>query len=373
MLAGLPLLWLVVANATCDSRKGQEDLSYSYEVVRFHLSECRDMGAGSLDPVGLEEATRLSDEIEGMLDEESWTRAAEAISQLERNVGIILEQMKSWDPDEDGLSTYAEYMLYGTSWAEGDTDGEKLEWGNVDQIMKWIRKIVYREGFGDILAEGCMRASEMVGRDSGYYCLNIKGQELYEPCRGSMAWALGAIVSTRGGGHTTGAPVLETVGGLDPEKMQKVYHIDEDGNTWSAGTMAAQVDTEDYGARTLYAMQSPEVWVEDFGTAQLVQGQAIVPIEPTFLQTINRRQAYHVFLTALGDCHGLYVADKGPNSFEVRELGGGTADVAFDYRIVAKRLSYEALRLESSRLDVEVPGPGGRADAHAPEDEGEAP
>ena len=124
MLAGLPLLWLVVANATCDSRKGQEDLSYSYEVVRFHLSECRDMGAGSLDPVGLEEATRLSDEIEGMLDEESWTRAAEAISQLERNVGIILEQMKSWDPDEDGLSTYAEYMLYGTSWAEGDTDGD---------------------------------------------------------------------------------------------------------------------------------------------------------------------------------------------------------------------------------------------------------
>jgi aldehyde:ferredoxin oxidoreductase len=41
-----------------------------------------------------------------------------------------------------------------------------------------------------------------------------------------MAWALGAIVSTRGGGHTNSAPVLETVGGLDAEKMQKVYHIE---------------------------------------------------------------------------------------------------------------------------------------------------
>ena len=108
---------------------------------------------------------------------------------------------------------------------ESDTDGDKLEWGNEDQIMKWIKKIVYREGFGDILAEGCKRASELIGRDSGYYCLNIKSQELYEPCRGSMAWALGAIVSTRGGGHTNSAPVLETVGGLNAEKMQKVYHI----------------------------------------------------------------------------------------------------------------------------------------------------
>jgi len=109
---------------------------------------------------------------------------------------------------------------------ESDTDGEKLEWGNMEQIMKWIKKIVYREGFGDILAEGCKRASEKIGRDSGYYCLNIKGQELYEPCRGSMAWGLGAIVSTRGGGHTNSAPVLETVGGLDAAKMQKVYHIE---------------------------------------------------------------------------------------------------------------------------------------------------
>lgn len=124
MLLGLPLLWLVLANATCDSRRGQEDLAYSYEVVRFHLSECRDMGADSLDPVSLKEAMRLSEEIDGMLDEGNWTQASEAIAQLEQTVGLLLDQMKSWDPDEDGLSNYAEYMLYGTSWAEGDTDGD---------------------------------------------------------------------------------------------------------------------------------------------------------------------------------------------------------------------------------------------------------
>ena len=124
VLLGLPLLWLVLANATCHNRKGDEDLVNSYKVVRFRLSECRNMGAESLDPVGLEEAMRLSEEVDGMLDKGNLTQASEALAQLEQTVGFLLEQMKSWDPDEDGLSNYAEYMLYGTSWAEGDTDGD---------------------------------------------------------------------------------------------------------------------------------------------------------------------------------------------------------------------------------------------------------
>jgi hypothetical protein len=124
ILLGLPLLWLVLANATCNNRKGDEDLVNSYKVVRFRLSECRNMGAESLDPVSLEEAMRLSEEVDGMLDKGNWTQASETLAQLEQTVGFLLEQMKSWDPDEDGLSNYAEYMLYGTSWAEGDTDGD---------------------------------------------------------------------------------------------------------------------------------------------------------------------------------------------------------------------------------------------------------
>ena len=124
ILLGLPLLWLVLANATCHNRKGDEDLVNSYKVVRFRLSECRNMGAESLDPVSLEEAMRLSEEVDGMLDKGNLTQASEALAQLEQTVGFLLEQMKSWDPDEDGLSNYAEYMLYGTSWAEGDTDGD---------------------------------------------------------------------------------------------------------------------------------------------------------------------------------------------------------------------------------------------------------
>jgi len=125
LLVGLLLLWVVLANASCHNRKvGQEDLLNSYGVMRFRLSECRNMGADSLDPAGLEEAERLSNEIGGMLGTGNWTQASKALPQLEQALGFLLDQMKSWDPDEDGLSNYAEYMLYGTSWAEADTDGD---------------------------------------------------------------------------------------------------------------------------------------------------------------------------------------------------------------------------------------------------------
>jgi hypothetical protein len=124
ILLGLPLLWFVFASASCHNRRGQEDLFSSYEVLLFQLSECRNMGADSLDPMGLEKAEGLSEEVSGMLDRGNWTQASKAIARLQETIGSLLDEMKSWDPDEDGLSNYAEYMLYGTSWAEADTDGD---------------------------------------------------------------------------------------------------------------------------------------------------------------------------------------------------------------------------------------------------------
>jgi hypothetical protein len=161
-----------------------------------------------------------------------------------------------------------------------------------------------------------------------------------------------------------------------------VFRVDEGGNVWAAGnadldqgTKSAIVQTQEYGRRKLYCMESPGVWFEDFGTAQLANGQATVTIEPLFLQTINTGVPYHVFLTPLGDCNGLYVTNKTATSFEVRELGGGSANVGFDYRIVAKRLGFEDLRLEPpDPPDKEVPGPGGgRPNASVPKEESEPP
>lgn len=101
----------------------------------------------------------------------------------------------------------------------------------------------------------------------------------------------------------------------------------------------------------LYAIEGPENWFEDAGSGRLSNGVAIVQIESTFAQTVNTGMDYHVFLTPNGDCKGLYVTQKSPTSFELHELGGGTSNVAFDYRIMAKLKGYETIRLEDRTKD----------------------
>jgi hypothetical protein len=87
-----------------------------------------------------------------------------------------------------------------------------------------------------------------------------------------------------------------------------------------------------------YASESTSATLEDFGTAQMIDGVANVAIESRFATTIDRTTAYYVFLTPLGDTKGLYVSDKTPGGFQVRETQGGRSTLSFDYRIVARPL-----------------------------------
>ena len=103
----------------------------------------------------------------------------------------------------------------------------------------------------------------------------------------------------------------------------------------------------------LSAIESPENWFEDFGSGKLSNGSAVVRLEPVFAQTVNTELEYHVFLTPNGDCKGLYISQKSPTSFEVRELGGGTSNVRFDYRIVALRKDFESIRLADHTHDFD--------------------
>ena len=125
--------------------------------------------------------------------------------------------------------------------------------------------------------------------------------------------------------------------------------VEEDGDLWAWGTKSAVVQTANHSQRLLYAMESPEVWFEDFGKASLVNGEATVAFESIFAEAANLQVDYHVFLTPL--CQEpvlLFVTAKGVKSFTVRgvTLNGQPTDCTFDYRVVAKRLGYEQVRLE---------------------------
>ena len=104
-----------------------------------------------------------------------------------------------------------------------DLDGLELHWGDEAAVFELTRKLCYRQGCGNLLAEGCARAAELTGRGSEYYAMHIKKQDLYELLKSSNGWCLGTATSTRGGGHTTGAPNCEQNGmEMDNEMSMKL-------------------------------------------------------------------------------------------------------------------------------------------------------
>lgn len=85
---------------------------------------------------------------------------------------------------------------------EKDTNGLVLEYGNNESFLEIIRQITFREGFGDILAEGTYRAAQKIGGDAPKYAITAKKMEFaaHEP-RGKWNVGLGYAVSPNGGDH----------------------------------------------------------------------------------------------------------------------------------------------------------------------------
>ena len=131
---------------------------------------------------------------------------------------------------------------------------------------------------------------------------------------------------------------------------QVTFFTDTLGDTTAIGVKHAAVPMQNGQMVDVSSMESPEVWFEDFGSGQLTGGVTTVSIDPSFSQIVNTLNGYHVFLTPSGDCKGLYVTQKTPGSFEVRELGGGQSYVEFDYRIVVHRKGYETTRLPVAKM-----------------------
>jgi hypothetical protein len=119
------------------------------------------------------------------------------------------------------------------------------------------------------------------------------------------------------------------------------------------GNKSAIVPFSDGSHRLMQCMESPEHWFEDFGAARLKRGQAVVNLDADFANTI-RAGDYRVFLTPEGDCCGLYVKRKRGDGFEVRELQGGTSNVAFSFRVIGRRRDIKRHK-RFAKIDIAPP------------------
>jgi len=95
---------------------------------------------------------------------------------------------------------------------ESDTDGIALTWGNAAAMIAMIDKMIAREGFGDILADGVKIAAERIGNGTAEFAMHVGGQEpglhnaLFLPSRGT-----GFVCDPTPGRHT--AAVMARIDG----------------------------------------------------------------------------------------------------------------------------------------------------------------
>jgi aldehyde:ferredoxin oxidoreductase len=129
---------------------------------------------------------------------------------------IALSEVLSWTMEctERGLLTAA------------DTDGLEVTWGNQEAVLALIDKIVRREGFGDLLADGVRTAAARTGRGTEDLAMHGKGLEVFEADpRSIKAYALGNAVASRGADHLRSEPWFEFSG--DAEEGVRRFGVAE--------------------------------------------------------------------------------------------------------------------------------------------------
>jgi aldehyde:ferredoxin oxidoreductase len=83
-----------------------------------------------------------------------------------------------------------------------DLDGLDFRWGNVDAVIEMVKKIAFREGFGDRAAEGSQALTDGMGDTAMEYAVTVKGLELpmHDP-RAYHGLGLAYMTSNRGACH----------------------------------------------------------------------------------------------------------------------------------------------------------------------------
>ncbi len=133
--------------------------------------------------------------------------------------GNFLCDLLGLDPISTGVTIACAMELFERGIISTVDTGRILRFGDEDAMLDMIRAIGYREGFGDILAEGSYRMAERFGHPE--YSISVKKQEFpaYD-ARGAQGMGLQYATSNRGACHVRGymtAPeILGSPVKLDP-------------------------------------------------------------------------------------------------------------------------------------------------------------
>ncbi len=129
------------------------------------------------------------------------------------------------------------------------------------------------------------------------------------------------------------------------------------------GTVSTLINDNNNVPRIMFAPEAPEIVFQDFGTGQLINGEAYIELDPILKKSlhIDAKHPLKVYVTLEGDCNGVFVTNKSVNGFTVKELQGGTSNAPFSWQIVASRADTKDAsgNVVSKHVGVRLPvGPG---------------
>jgi len=103
-----------------------------------------------------------------------------------------------------------------------DTGGLDLNFGNHEAMNTVLKLMAYREGIGDLLADGSKAAAEKIGKGADKYAMHVKGLELpaYD-VRGAKAHGLNYATSYTGADHCRGYAFQEIFGIPVPHEVDR--------------------------------------------------------------------------------------------------------------------------------------------------------
>ncbi len=126
-----------------------------------------------------------------------------------------------------------------------DADGLELNWGNADAIVKLVKKMIAREGIGDILADGVKQAVKKIGKGLERYAMHAGGQEpgMHDPRMDPMM-GIHYSVDPTPGRHTIGSDTYYNY-------MQLWQYV-----TWAPKVKNRTLKEEQYAASDTVALKS---------------------------------------------------------------------------------------------------------------------
>ncbi|AEM77864.1 aldehyde ferredoxin oxidoreductase family protein [Thermoanaerobacter wiegelii] len=121
--------------------------------------------------------------------------------------------------------------------------GTDIDFGNTKAVAFLLNQIAYRKGIGNILAEGVLKASSIIGGGAEKLAVTIQGYEVpaWGP-RGSEGMGLAYLTGDRGGCHQRAFPIAYEVEGVwqgQPVEDGKSINLKPEIVIWEQNLLAA--------------------------------------------------------------------------------------------------------------------------------------